>query len=175
MDTLGARRAACLLLEPDGCLTFVGDASCETEKRGSRIEEPSDRRRSERAQVMIHELQGVRVAAREQEWRRRYVGQATQLIEESRRRLHGMPRRCVPTRQARLSQMRDTPETLAHAPDEQFAAPDGSVVAVSGAIARDAEHSGIPGAPLGHHRRDVGAMVLNGEDVRRVQCQRRHR
>ena len=69
--------------------------------------------------------------------------------------------RRIAARQRHVSEVRDALECVV-AGDEDLATPDRAVGAVAGAVEREADHPLTVGhTVLGHHRRDVGVVVLD--------------
>ena len=58
--------------------------------------------------------------------------------------------------------MRNAFEAVTHAADENLAAPNGAVIAVTRAVETDADDALVPGTALGEHGSDVSAMMLHG-------------
>ena len=71
--------------------------------------------------------------------------------------------------------MGDPLKTAPHVPNKYFAAPDSSIVAISGAVEADTNDAFVPRAALGEDRRHMRAMMLHGTPACRRQRQRMQR
>ena len=65
--------------------------------------------------------------------------------------------------------MADALESAADAAKEEFAAPDGAVIAESGAVKAHTQNALVPLAAFGEHRSHMCAMMLHGNFVPRGQ------
>ncbi len=88
------------------------------------------------------------------------------LGQESGSRLHGIMRGVTAGKHC-TAEVSDPVETVLDAADEDFASPNRSVVAVSGAVEADADDALLPFAALGQNRSNMRSVVLDASPLGR--------
>jgi hypothetical protein len=104
------------------------------------------------------------VSWRKIERRGSQVGQIVQLSQKTGGGLNRILSGRIASGKNGLAQVSHTLKTLCHASGKKLATPDRSVIAVSSAIAADAENAPIPLTAFGQNRGNMRAVVLHGND-----------
>ncbi len=151
------------MLDPHCSLRFKCYRARKAEQRSDRIEEPANGGRRKSTNPAVDQSHRFDVPLRKLKRRRGEVRQVVELAQKTGRGLDRMASGRIAARKAGLTQPDRTLETFANAADEDLAAPNRSIVAITGSVERHADDSHVEGLALGKNARHVGSVMLNRE------------